>query len=83
MHPLTHLAIIWAASLMIGFGMPGRAELAFVVIDIAYIDYPIIGDEAFFTLMITALLLNIMVPLTIGWWQPHYLRSLEKDPAPS
>lgn len=72
-----------AESLMIGFGMLGRAELAFVVMDIAYIDYPIIGDEAFFTLMITAFLLNVTVPLTIGWWQPHYLRSIEnKNPAP-
>jgi Kef-type K+ transport system membrane component KefB len=61
-----------AESLMIGFGMLGRAELAFVVLDIAYIDNPILSDEAFFTLMITAFCLNIAVPLTIGWWQPYY-----------
>ena len=61
-----------AESLMIGFGMLGRAELAFVVMDIAYIDNSILSDEAFFTLMITAFFLNITVPLTIGWWQPYY-----------
>lgn len=64
-----------AESLMIGFGMLGRAELAFVVMDIAYVQNSILNDEAFFTLMITAFLLNIAVPVTIGWWRPHYERS--------
>lgn len=63
----------WAESLMIGFGMLGRAELAFVVIDIAYVQNSILNEEAFITLMITAFFLNIAVPLTIGWWRPHYL----------
>ena len=61
-----------AESLMIGFGMLGRAELAFVVMDIAYVQSSILNIEAFFTLMITAFFLNISVPLTIGWWQPYY-----------
>lgn len=65
----------FAESLMIGFGMLGRAELAFVVIDIAYVEHSILNREAFFTLMITAFFLNIMVPLTISWWKPYYLRS--------
>ena len=64
-----------AESLMIGFGMLGRAELAFVVMDIAYVQHPILNEQAFFTLMITAFLLNIAVPLTIGWWRPYYERS--------
>lgn len=64
-----------AESLMIGFGMLGRAELAFVVMDIAYVQNPILNEEAFFTLMITAFLLNITVPVTIGWWRPYYERS--------
>ena len=63
-----------AESLMIGLGMLGRAELAFVVIDIAYVQHSILNKEAFFTLMITAFFLNILVPITITWWKPHYLR---------
>ena len=59
-------------SLMIGFGMLGRAELAFVVIDIAYVQNRILPDEAFLTLMITAFCLNVAVPLTISWWRPYY-----------
>jgi Kef-type K+ transport system membrane component KefB len=64
-----------AESLTIGFGMLGRAELAFVVMDIAYVQHPILNDEAFFTLMITAFMLNIAVPVAIGWWRPYYERS--------
>lgn len=66
-------------SLMIGFGMLGRAELAFVVMDIAYVQYGIMPVEAFFTLMITAFVLNILVPVTITWWRPHYLRATNPD----
>ena len=44
---------------MIGFGMLGRAELAFVVMDIAYVQHSILNEQAFFTLMITAFFLNI------------------------
>lgn len=62
----------WHQSLMIGFGMLGRAELAFVVMDIAYVQNSIIPTNAFFTLMITAFFLNVAVPLTINWWRPHY-----------
>ena len=66
-----------ASSLMIGFGMLGRAELAFVVMDIAYVQNSIIGKDTFFVLMITAFMLNIAVPITIGWWRPYYQKSLE------
>jgi len=62
----------WHQSLMIGFGMLGRAELAFVVMDIAYVQNDILPDEAFLTLMITAFCLNVAVPLTISWWRPYY-----------
>ncbi len=68
-----------AESLMVGFGMLGRAELAFVVMDIAYVQYRIMPVEAFFTLMITAFFLNVLVPVTIGWWRPYYLRSIGED----
>ncbi len=58
-------------SLMIGFGMLGRAELAFVVMDIAYVDNQILSTEAFYTLMVTAFLLNVLVPITISFWKPY------------
>ncbi|MCU7811770.1 MAG: cation:proton antiporter [Candidatus Thiodiazotropha sp. (ex Notomyrtea botanica)] len=55
----------WEDSMMIGFGMLGRAELAFVVMDIAYVQNSILSTEAFYTLMFTAFWLNVAVPLTI------------------
>ncbi|MCP5145743.1 MAG: cation:proton antiporter [Gammaproteobacteria bacterium] len=61
-----------ADSLLIGFGMLGRAELAFVVMDIAYVQLPILNTEAFYMLMATAFALNVAVPLTIGWWKTRY-----------
>ncbi|MFQ5633808.1 MAG: cation:proton antiporter [Gammaproteobacteria bacterium] len=62
-------------SVMIGFGMLGRAELAFVVMDIAYIENSILSTEAFYTLMATAFWLNVAVPVTITWWKPRYDRA--------
>ncbi|MCB1563192.1 MAG: cation:proton antiporter [Alphaproteobacteria bacterium] len=60
-------------SLMIGFGMLGRAELAFVVMDIAYVQHDILSTEAFYTLMFTAFWLNVCVPLSIRFWKPYLL----------
>lgn len=62
----------WPASLMIGLGMLGRAELAFVVIDIAYVQHSLINTEVFYTLMLTTFLLNASVPLTIRWWKSRF-----------
>jgi Kef-type K+ transport system membrane component KefB len=62
-------------SMMIGFGMLGRAELAFVVMDIAYIQNNILTSEAFYTLMFTAFWLNVAVPVTITLWKPFYDRA--------
>ena len=62
-------------SMMIGFGMLGRAELAFVVMDIAYIQNSILNSEAFYTLMFTAFWLNVAVPITITLWKPVYDRA--------
>lgn len=70
-----------AESLMIGFGMLGRAELAFVVMDIAYVQHSIKPTEAFFTLMITAFVLNILVLITITWWRPHNLKLTSDEAA--
>ena len=69
----------WEDSMMIGFGMLGRAELAFVVMDIAYVEHQIMSTDAFYTLMITAFLLNVSVPLTIRWWKPRYLKGLAQE----
>jgi len=65
---------------MIGFGMLGRAELAFVVMDIAYVQHSIINEEMFYTLMFTAVSLNVAVPLTIRWWKPRLLNSTAPQP---
>jgi len=62
-------------SMMIGFGMLGRAELAFVVMDIAYVQNQILSTEAFYTLMFSAFWLNVAVPITITLWKPHYDRA--------
>ncbi|HHD72492.1 MAG TPA: cation:proton antiporter [Epsilonproteobacteria bacterium] len=62
----------WHESLMIGFGMLGRAELAFIVIDIAYVENHLLTIEQFYILMITIFLLNIAVPMLIKWWKPYY-----------
>jgi Kef-type K+ transport system membrane component KefB len=58
-------------SIMIGFGMLGRAELAFVVMGIAYIDHDILSTEAFYTLMFTAFWLNVAVPIAVKFWKPY------------
>ena len=62
-------------SMMIGFGMLGRAELAFVVMDIAYVQNNILSTEAFYTLMFSAFWLNVAVPVTITLWKPYYDRA--------
>ena len=68
-----------AASVMIGLGMLGRAELAFVVIDIAYVEHSILSPEAFYTLMVTCFFLNIVVPISIHLWKPRYVAERERE----
>ena len=63
----------WHESVMIGFGMLGRAELAFIVINIAFVQNQVIDTTQFYTLMFTAFLLNITVPISLKWWKPYYL----------
>lgn len=65
-------------SLMIGVGMLGRAELAFVVMDIAYVQNDILNTEAFYTLMASAFILNVAVPVGILWLKPHFLKEQDK-----
>lgn len=65
-------AMSWPHSIMVGFGMLGRAELAFVVMNIAYVENNILPTEAFYTLMFAAFWLNLAVPITIKLWKPYY-----------
>lgn len=62
----------WHESVMIGLGMLGRAELAFIVIDIAYTEHQIFDRAQFYTLIFATFLLNISVPILIDWWKPYY-----------
>ena len=62
----------WQESVMIGFGMLGRAELAFVVMDLAYVQNHIFSDEVFYTLMFTIFWMNVSVPVTIRLWNPYF-----------
>jgi len=62
----------WHESIMIGFGMLGRAELAFIVIDIAYTEHGIFNKAQFYALIFATFLLNISVPILINWWKPYY-----------
>jgi Kef-type K+ transport system membrane component KefB len=67
----------WHESVMIGFGMLGRAELAFIVINIAYTQNQIISLEQFYILIGTLFLLNLAVPTAIKLWKPYYLGKKE------
>jgi Kef-type K+ transport system membrane component KefB len=62
----------WGDSLMIGFGMLGRAELFFVVLDIGEKN-GIISKPVFYTLVFAAMLMNISVPVTISLFKPFYV----------
>lgn len=62
----------WHESILIGLGMLGRAELAFVVMDIGYVQNSIITTDAFYTLMVTAFMLNVAVPISIKLWKPYF-----------
>jgi len=62
-------------SILIGFGMLGRAELAFIVINIAFVQNHLITREEFYILMFTTFLLNISVPTLLKWYKPVYLKN--------
>jgi len=63
----------WPESMLVGLGMLGRAELAFIVMDIAYVQNDILSIEAFYTLMFSAFFLNISVPVTITLWKRRFM----------
>ncbi|GAB4240614.1 MAG: cation:proton antiporter [Methyloligellaceae bacterium] len=72
----------WSNAVLIGFGMLGRAELAFVVMEIAYVESAIISTEVFYTLMFTAFWLNAAVPVTIMGWRWWRQRDAKARPSP-
>ena len=59
-------------SILIGLGMLGRAELAFIVINITYVQHQLISQNEFYILVFTTFLLNISVPLLIKGYTPFY-----------
>ncbi len=63
----------WPSSLLVGFGMLGRAELAFVVINLGYVEHRILSTEAFYMLMFAAFCLNVLVPVSIAFWKAKVL----------
>jgi hypothetical protein len=83
----TGLCLLLVAVLMellaheFGFGMLGRAELAFMVMDIAFAQYHIMSADGFHTfhtphtphtfhtLILVAFMLNLSVLLTISWYK--------------
>lgn len=54
--------------------MLGRAEIAFVVMDIAYVEHAILSKEAFYTLMFSAFWLNLAVPISIRLFRPNTMQ---------
>lgn len=62
----------WPEAMLIGLGMLGRAELAFIVMDIAYVQNSILTTEAFYTLMFSAFFLNVSVPIGINLWKRRF-----------
>eukprot|EP00927_Polykrikos_kofoidii_P019873 TRINITY_DN19315_c0_g2_i1.p1 TRINITY_DN19315_c0_g2~~TRINITY_DN19315_c0_g2_i1.p1 ORF type:complete len:617 (+),score=79.62 TRINITY_DN19315_c0_g2_i1:85-1935(+) len=70
----------WAESAMIGFGMLGRAELFFVVLNICYNDHDILDTRQFFTFTTTAVLLDISVPIAITLFKPYYDKYTPEPP---
>lgn len=69
----------WAESAMIGFGMLGRAELFFVVLNLCYVDNDIMPKEMFYTFTFAAMFLNMSVPVCITLFKPVYMRSRQKQ----
>ncbi|MDH4944135.1 cation:proton antiporter [Sulfurimonas sp. C5] len=69
----------WYQSIMIGLGMLGRAELAFIVIDIAFVNEHLIDLKQFDILILTIFLLNITAPMVIKWWEPYYMGRKELE----
>ncbi|MEN4052479.1 MULTISPECIES: cation:proton antiporter [Sulfurimonas] len=67
----------WHQSVMVGLGMLGRAELAFIVIDITYTDNHIIDFHQFYILICAIFMLNLAVPTAIKWWEPYYMGKKE------
>ena len=63
----------WYESALVGFGMLGRAELYFVVLNIGKTE-GIIPDEIFFPMALAAMLMNVTLPISISAFRPFYVK---------
>jgi len=59
---------------MIGFGMMGRAELFFVVLDICYNQHDIMTKDMFVCFAMTAMFMNVSVPICISLYKNTYIK---------
>merc|ERR1712113_1067732 len=64
----------YAEAAMIGFGMMGRAELFFVVLDLCYNQHSIMTKDMFCCFAITAMLMNISVPVCISLYKKPFIK---------
>jgi hypothetical protein len=70
----------WAEAAMIGFGMMGRAELFFVVLD-QCATLGIMNTEIIITFSLVAMLMNISVPVCIALYRPIYMKYTDEKPS--
>jgi hypothetical protein len=69
----------WPEAAMIGFGMMGRAELFFVVLEICYVAHHIMTREIVCAFAFTAMLMNISVPICITLYKPYYVKWTDEE----
>eukprot|EP00927_Polykrikos_kofoidii_P053412 TRINITY_DN4790_c0_g3_i2.p1 TRINITY_DN4790_c0_g3~~TRINITY_DN4790_c0_g3_i2.p1 ORF type:complete len:789 (+),score=169.42 TRINITY_DN4790_c0_g3_i2:93-2459(+) len=62
-------------SALIGFGMMGRAELFFVVLELCYVEHHIMTRDMVCTFAFVAMLMNVSVPVCITLFKPVYIRA--------
>lgn len=68
----------WQESIIIGFGMLGRAELYFVVLNSAKKE-GVILNEIFFPMAVAALLMNISLPISMTIYRPFFRKHHPTD----
>jgi len=70
----------WVESALVGFGMLGRAELYFVVLNIAKTE-GIFDNSIFFPMAVAAMFMNITLPIAISAFKPVYAKYHPEDVA--
>ena len=68
----------WAEAALVGFGMLGRAELYFVVLNVAKTE-GIIGNEIFFPMALGAMFMNVSLPVAVSLFRPAFKRAHPED----